>query len=100
MLSVDEVKHIAKLSQLKLSKSELELLRRQLSEVVDYISALNEVDTAGVKPTSQTTGLANITRKDVNDPTKSLTKDEGLSNGKKLHNGYFVVPITLENRTI
>jgi len=100
MLSQEEVVHIARLSQLKLSKAEIKTLQKQLSEVVEYVSSLDEVDTKNTKPTSQTTGLLNVTRKDEPDPGKSLTQPQALSGAKKTHNNYFVVPLTLDKRTV
>ncbi|MEK9165860.1 MAG: Asp-tRNA(Asn)/Glu-tRNA(Gln) amidotransferase subunit GatC, partial [Patescibacteria group bacterium] len=36
----------------------------QLSQILGYIDQLNEVDTAGVEPASQVTGLTNVFRED------------------------------------
>lgn len=36
----------------------------QLSAIFEYVDLLNEVDTEGVEPTSQVTGLENVTRED------------------------------------
>jgi aspartyl-tRNA(Asn)/glutamyl-tRNA(Gln) amidotransferase subunit C len=65
MLSQDEVRHIAKLSKINLSDSEVERLSPQLSSILDYFEVLQEVNTDGVKETSQVTGLESVTRPDV-----------------------------------
>ena len=95
-LKLSDVRHVAKLAKLKLTKEEEEKFQKQLSEVVDYIDELKKVDTSAVKPTSQTTGLENITREDKVEPTDTLTQDEALSGTEKVHNGYFVVPRVFE----
>ena len=59
-----DIKHIAKLARLELSDEELKLYGEQLSHVLDYIDQLKEVDTAGVEPTAQVTGLKDILRND------------------------------------
>ena len=60
MLSEKEVEHIAKLAKLDLNNEEMKKFADQLSKVMDYIDVLNEVDTKGVEPTSQVTGLTNV----------------------------------------
>jgi len=64
MLTKKEIKHIAKLARLDLTDKELELYGGQLSDILGYIDMLKEVDTAGVEPTAQVTGLVNALRED------------------------------------
>ncbi|HCW32458.1 MAG: glutamyl-tRNA amidotransferase subunit C, aspartyl-tRNA(Asn)/glutamyl-tRNA (Gln) amidotransferase subunit C [Candidatus Peregrinibacteria bacterium GW2011_GWE2_39_6] len=63
-LSGDQVRHVAKLARLALSEVEVVKFSKQLSAVLDYMAILNEVDTEGVAPTSQVTGLKNVDRVD------------------------------------
>lgn len=63
-LSKEQVRHTAKLARLKLTEEEVELYSRQLSQVLDYMDILDEVDTSSVEPTSQVTGLKNVYRED------------------------------------
>lgn len=63
-LSIEDVEHIAKLSRLELSDSEKEKFAEQLSQILEYVSQLNEVDTKNIEPTAQVTGLVNIMEKD------------------------------------
>ena len=63
---------------------------KQLNDIVGYIEKLNSVDTTGVEPTAQVTGLKNRTRNDsFSDDT--LSREEALSGTTKTHNGMFVV---------
>ncbi|MBI5135528.1 Asp-tRNA(Asn)/Glu-tRNA(Gln) amidotransferase subunit GatC [Candidatus Uhrbacteria bacterium] len=64
MLNIDEVKKIANLARLHLTDEEVELYRGQLSSILDYVGQLKEVDTSNVEPTSQVTGLTDVTRED------------------------------------
>ena len=91
-LTKKDVEHVAKLSQLKLTSAETTKFQKQLSKVIDYVDELSEVDTSGVEPTSQTTGLTNVLREDKLDPKQGLTVEEALSGTEKSHNNYFVVP--------
>lgn len=63
-LSRDAVLKLAHLSRLKLSDEEVERFRVQLSEILDYVEQLEKVDTKGLEPTYQTTGLTTVTRSD------------------------------------
>jgi len=64
MLNTDQVAHIAKLARLGLKGDEGEKFSRQLSDILGHMEMLNEVDTDKVEPTSQVTGLINVTRED------------------------------------
>ncbi|MFH1233124.1 MAG: Asp-tRNA(Asn)/Glu-tRNA(Gln) amidotransferase subunit GatC [Patescibacteria group bacterium] len=64
-LSKQEIQHIAKLARLELTDDELKKYGNQLSDVLNYIDQLKEVDVKGVEPTAQRTGLENILREDV-----------------------------------
>ncbi|MFA6394304.1 MAG: Asp-tRNA(Asn)/Glu-tRNA(Gln) amidotransferase subunit GatC [Patescibacteria group bacterium] len=63
-LTKKEIEHIAKLARLDLTDAELEKYGGQLSGILGYIDMLKEVDTAGVEPTAQVTGLLNVLRDD------------------------------------
>ncbi len=88
------VSHVAKLASLPLTGEEKKKFESQLSETLDYVKQLGEIDTKDVSPTSQVTGLENVTREDV--VTPSLTQEEVLKNAKSTHNGFFKVPAILE----
>lgn len=94
-LTTDEVVHIAKLAKLDLTKGQIEKFKAQLSKVLAHVAELNEVDTEGIEPTSQTTGLINVSREDKIDAAQTLTLDAALSGTEKTKNGYFVVPAIL-----
>ncbi len=68
-LTTEEVAHIAKLSNLKLTKNEISKFRKQLASVIGFVRKLQEVDTENIEPTSQTTGLVGVTREDKTTPS-------------------------------
>ena len=88
------VVHVAKLANLLLPKKEHKRFESQLSSVLNYINKLNEIDTKDIEPTSQVTGLENITREDEAKP--SLSQEQALSSAKVKHNGLFKVKAILE----
>jgi aspartyl-tRNA(Asn)/glutamyl-tRNA(Gln) amidotransferase subunit C len=61
-LTEEEVKKIALLCRIRLSEDEV---RKELSQVLDYVSELQKVDTEGVEEISQVTELVNVFRPDV-----------------------------------
>src|SRR5688572_10531155 len=97
-LTDDEVKRVANLARLPLDDNEIEVLKPQLSEIIDYVEQLKEVDTTNVEPTSQTTGLINVFREDTIDSNRILNVGDALSNTPNKHNNYFVVDLILKNK--
>ncbi len=63
-ISLDDVKKLAVLSALSLSDEAAEALRKELGEILGFVEQLDEVDTAGLSPTYQVTGLENVMRED------------------------------------
>lgn len=64
-LSPAQVRHIAKLARLQISEAEVEKFGHELSSILDYVAKLQEVDTTGIEPAAQVTGLSGIARGDV-----------------------------------
>ncbi len=63
-LTKEQVQKIAQLARLKLTDEEMERYAGQLTNILDYVDILKELDTTGVSETSQVTGLTNVTRTD------------------------------------
>jgi aspartyl-tRNA(Asn)/glutamyl-tRNA(Gln) amidotransferase subunit C len=86
-LTYTEVEHVARLARLRLSPEELERMRGQLSDILDSIALLQEVDVSGVPITAQVTGLASIMRPDI--VTDILTTEQALANAPDKLNDMF-----------
>lgn len=63
-LSKDTVLKLAHLSRLKLSDEEVERLRSDLSDILDYVKLLDKADIKGLEPTYQLSGLSTVMRPD------------------------------------
>ena len=63
-ITTTDVRHLAQLSNLQLSDEEVDSLRGDLQNILGYIGQLGELDTSGVEPTYQVTGLENVWRDD------------------------------------
>lgn len=90
------VSHIAKLANITLDPSESEKFDKQLAQTLDYVEELGKIDTSNIEPTSQVTGLENVTRDDVAKP--SFSQQDALSNSKSVYNGLFKVNAILEEK--
>ena len=63
-LTRDDVLKLTQLAQLDLTDDEIEAFSKELTEILHFVEQLQKVDTSGLKPTNQVTGLVNIMRKD------------------------------------
>jgi aspartyl-tRNA(Asn)/glutamyl-tRNA(Gln) amidotransferase subunit C len=95
-LSIKEVEHIATLARLKLTEAEKEKYSGQLSGILDYMEKLSAVDTAGIEPTSQVTGLTNITRAD--EIIESGIAQELIDCAPESADGFVKIPKIFENK--
>lgn len=76
-VSLEEVHHLAALSEINLSDDELTALTTDIDSIIDYINQLDELDTDGIEPTFQLTGLKNVWRNDDIEP--QLAREELLA---------------------
>ena len=67
-----DVKHVAKLANLTLKPGEEEKFEQQFAETLKTVDVINELDTSDVEPTSQVTGLTNVTREDKIDKSRII----------------------------
>lgn len=88
-----EVEHLASLSAISLRDSEIEPIMQNLEEILGYFEELGELDTTGVEPTYQVTGLSNIWREDEVKP--HLSREELLSLSPDVQNNSVKVPKVL-----
>lgn len=64
-ISRDDVFHLARLSSLQLSDSEVDTLQKDIGNILEYVQQLGELDTTGIEPTYQVTDLENVWRDDT-----------------------------------
>lgn len=89
-LTEEQIRHVARLASIDLTPQELEKMKKELSDILDYINQLSDVITAGVLPTSHVHGVVNVFRDDVVE--EHLNVDTLKRMAPKFQNGYFVVP--------
>lgn len=64
-LSREQVLKLAKLSRLRLTEDEIKKYQEELSNILDYVEQLKKIDTTGLEPTFQVTGLTSVMREDI-----------------------------------
>ncbi|OGE01104.1 hypothetical protein A2196_00105, partial [Candidatus Curtissbacteria bacterium RIFOXYA1_FULL_41_14] len=84
-----DINYVARLANLPLSDEEKKTFEKQLKEVLNYFSNLNEVNTKTVEPIGHITGLVDVVREDKTAP--SISQEDALVNAPKTHNGFFEV---------
>jgi aspartyl-tRNA(Asn)/glutamyl-tRNA(Gln) amidotransferase subunit C len=88
------VAHIASLARIRLSEAELEPLAGELSQILDWVEQLNEVDTTGVPPMASAAAASLPMRDDA--VTDGGCRDAILSNAPRTTRGFFTVPKVVE----
>ena len=89
-ISEEEVRHVALLARLGLTDDEVPRLRDELSNILEQVDKIGELDLEGVEPMAHAVDLTNVTRPDENRP--SLTQEEALLNAPESRDGAFVIP--------
>jgi aspartyl-tRNA(Asn)/glutamyl-tRNA(Gln) amidotransferase subunit C len=87
-----EIERVAKLAHLALTEPEIQMLTRQLGDILHYAQQIQAIDTSGVPPTSHVLAGAPIERGD--EVRAGLDRDTVLSEAPDaaLDAGFFRVP--------
>ena len=93
-LSLDEVRHIAKLARLELAPGELEATQAKLNGIFSLIEEMQAVDTAGVEPMSHPQELATRLRPDI--VTETDRRDAFQKVAPQTEAGLYLVPKVIE----
>lgn len=93
-LTLDEVRHVARLARLRLTEAELEAMRQELSSILEYVDVLQEVNVTNVLPTAQVTDVVNVVRPDEVRP--SLPVEEALADAPHREGDFFKVKPVFE----
>src|SRR5438874_7282995 len=87
-----QVEAVAALAHLELNESEIELFAKQLGDILEYATQVQDIDTTGVPPTASVVTRHAADRADEIRP--SLDRAEALANAPdaSTHAGLFKVP--------
>jgi len=95
-MEIEEVRKVASLARLALSEDELKTYGQQLTQILDYVKLLDEVDVDDVQPMPHAVDLQNVFRTD--ERRESLPREAALANAPKTDGDYFQVPQILEQK--
>ncbi len=90
MISKEVVEKVAKLSRLNLDEEEKELYANQLSQILDTMEGLQQIDTEGVAPLAHVLPIENVLRED--EVGECFTQETVLANAPEQADGMFQVP--------
>lgn len=90
MISLDQVRHVAKLARLAIPEDKLPDFTQKLEGILEYVAVLNEVDVTGVEPTSHALKMSNVLREDV--VRDGLALEAVLANAPDKDGAFFKVP--------
>ena len=93
-ISREDVQHVADLARLHLADDEIDRMQTQLSDILDAIETLRDVDTSHVGPTASVIQLENVMRED--EPRPGLTRDAALANAPLRDDPFLRVPTVLQ----
>ncbi len=93
MVSIDEIRALARLARLQLSEPEVESLQDDLSAILEHMDLLREVDTTGVLPMTHVGGGGQSLRSDV--IAESLDREKILAACQHTEDDCFAVPSIL-----
>ena len=93
-VSIEQVRHIAKLARIAMSDEEIERLAPELNNILGWVEQLGEVDTDGVEPLTAVIDQKLRLRDDA--VTEGNIRDQILANAPEAQHGFFAVPKVIE----
>ena len=98
-VSLDDVRHVAELANLRLTAEEEPGLARDLNRILEYIAQLGEVDTEGVTPMAQVSevlGAAEGAALRADQVRPSLDRSAVMHSAPETDGRFFKVPKVIE----
>ena len=90
MINREVVETVAKLSRLYLEEEEIVLYAQQLSQILDTIEELRQIDTDNVEPLAHVMPVENVFREDM--AGECFNQEKVLANTSDQMDGMFQVP--------
>lgn len=93
-ISKEDVLKTAEVARLAITDEEATMYSTQLTKIVTYTEKIFDVDTDGVKPTTNGNIITNVLRND--EPVRWDKREEALQNAPDKEDGQFKVPAILD----
>lgn len=85
-----DIRYVAKLARIALTDAEVDQFGRQLTDLLQHVDALAELDTSSIPATAQVVESRNVEREDVAGPT--LDRATVLAQAPQAQGNFFRVP--------
>lgn len=89
MIDREEVLRLAKLSKLRFDDDEIEEISKKLSNILEYMKEIDEVNVDGVEPLYSVLEISGNTREDLVDNT--VKKQDFLDNAPEKDDNFVIV---------
>jgi aspartyl-tRNA(Asn)/glutamyl-tRNA(Gln) amidotransferase subunit C len=93
-ITADEVRHLSVLVRVGMTDDEIDLMREQMSHILENIDILNQVDTDGVEPTGHSVDVDTVMRED--EPRASSSLEDVMANAPDREDDHIRVRAVLE----
>ncbi len=93
-IDINTLKKIAHLARLEFDEKGAEKMTKDMTQILDWVEHLNQVDTEGVEPITTMSSEINVLREDI--VGEHLSHERGLRNAPHRDSDYFRVPKVLE----
>lgn len=93
-ISLEEVRHVARLARLDLDEAEMMSLQSELNALIGHFEDIQHLDVSAIDPASHAVTMHNVWSEDV--PGIALHRADALQNAPVSKAGLFVVPTILE----
>jgi len=90
LISLEQIRHLAWLAKVELTRGEAASLRKELGKILNYFRKIDEAPTEGVPPTFHVIDLVNVFRPDL--PGPSLDAEVVLELAPSKQEGYVKAP--------
>jgi len=87
---------LAELARLEIKPEQEEKLTEDLSQIINWVAQLKEVNTDGIEPLLNMSHEINAMREDVRG--NMISKDEALSHAKQKDEQFFLVNKVIDNK--
>ena len=94
-ISLDEVRHVAKLARLEMDETELLALQGELNALLGHFQDINQIDVAGLVAKPHAIPLQNVWMPDI--ARAGLLRDAAMQNAPAAKAGLFLVPTIIED---
>ncbi|MEA2553020.1 MAG: aspartyl-tRNA(Asn)/glutamyl-tRNA(Gln) amidotransferase subunit [Fimbriimonadaceae bacterium] len=94
-ISLEEVRHVARLARLELDEDEVVAFQGELNALLGHFMDIQAIDVSGIEAQAHAVALQNVWAEDF--PWESLPRELALKNARISRAGLFVVPAIIED---